>query len=90
MRLSNREGIFPMLKFTNGMAANLIPGQWVKSRKSEANGMCIELAALPQGGIAIRNSTDPAGAALIVLNEELEAFVDGAKKGEFDALCTLN
>ncbi|MFI6893581.1 DUF397 domain-containing protein [Streptomyces sp. NPDC050256] len=79
-----------MQKFTNGMAANLIPGQWVKSRKSEANGMCIELAALPQGGIAIRNSTDPAGAALVVLNEELEAFVDGAKKGEFDALCTLN
>lgn len=24
-----------MQKFTNGMAANLIPGQWVKSRKSE-------------------------------------------------------
>ncbi|WP_411080105.1 DUF397 domain-containing protein [Streptomyces sp. cmx-18-6] len=72
------------------MTASLIPGRWVKSRKSEANGMCIELAALPQGGIAIRNSTDPDGAALIVKSAELEAFVDGAKKGEFDSLCTLN
>ncbi|MFE2295056.1 DUF397 domain-containing protein [Streptomyces sp. NPDC059452] len=72
------------------MAADLIPGRWVKSRKSEANGMCVELAALPQGGIAIRNSTDPAGAALIFRGAEFEAFVDGAKRGEFDSLCTLN
>ncbi|WP_330433855.1 DUF397 domain-containing protein [Streptomyces sp. NBC_00825] len=79
-----------MQTFTNGMTANLIPGQWMKSRKSEANGMCIELAALPQGGIAIRNSTDPAGAALIFLSAELEAFIDGAKKGEFDSLCASN
>lgn len=79
-----------MPNFTNGMAADLIPGRWVKSRMSEANGMCIELAELPQGRIAIRNSTDPAGPALIVSSAEMEAFIDGAKKGEFDTLCAPN
>ncbi|WP_329264456.1 DUF397 domain-containing protein [Streptomyces sp. NBC_01478] len=75
-----------MQNFTNGMASDLIPGTWVKSRMSEANGMCVELAALPRGGVAVRNSTDPAGPALIFTAEELNAFLDGAKKGEFDTL----
>ncbi|MGW1295881.1 DUF397 domain-containing protein [Streptomyces sp. NPDC002533] len=88
MGLSNRKKGFRMLAFTNGVAANLIPGQWMKSRLSEANGMCVEVAALPHGYIAIRNSTDPDGPALVVRNGEMAAFIDGAKKGEFDSLCT--
>ncbi|MFD3971391.1 DUF397 domain-containing protein [Streptomyces cyaneofuscatus] len=87
MGLSNRKKEFRMVDYKNGMAASLIPGQWMKSRMSEANGMCVEVAALPQGGVAIRNSTDPDGPALIVKNGEMAAFIDGAKNGEFDSLC---
>ncbi|MFI1185769.1 DUF397 domain-containing protein [Streptomyces californicus] len=79
-----------MQNFTNGVTASLIPAEWIKSRKSEANGMCVEVAALPQGRIAMRNSTDPDGPALVIRNAELEAFIDGAKKGEFDFLCAGN
>lgn len=90
MGLSNGEGSSLMQDFTNGMAADLIPGTWVKSRKSEANGMCVELAALPRGGVAVRNSTDPGGPALIFTAEELGAFLDGAKRGEFDTFGSPN
>jgi uncharacterized protein DUF397 len=79
-----------MQNFKNGTPADLIPGHWIKSRKTEANGMCVELVALPQGGVAMRNSTDPSGPALVFTNGEMDAFLDGAKKGEFDALITLN
>lgn len=75
-----------MRKYTNGMAAGLINGPWVKSRKTEANGQCVELALLPTGSVAIRNSTDPDGPALLFSALEMDAFLDGAKKGEFDAM----
>lgn len=79
-----------MQNFTNGMPAGLIPGKWVKSRKSEANGTCVEALGLPHGGVALRNSTDPGGPALIFTTAEMEAFLDGAKNGEFDAFGAPN
>ena len=79
-----------MQKFTNGMPANLVPGQWVKSRKSEANGTCVEALKLPQGRVALRNSTDPSGPALVFTADEMDAFLDGAKKGEFDSFAVPN
>ncbi|MGW2858201.1 DUF397 domain-containing protein [Streptomyces sp. NPDC001205] len=79
-----------MQDFTNGMSAGLIPGKWTKSRKSEANGTCVEALGLPQGGVALRNSTDPGGPALIFTTAEMEAFLDGAKNGEFDAFGAAN
>ncbi|MBH5337613.1 DUF397 domain-containing protein [Streptomyces pactum] len=79
-----------MREFTNGMPAGLIPGAWMKSRKSEANGMCVEALRLPHGGVALRNSTDPTGPALVFTAGEMAAFLDGAKNGEFDILITAN
>ncbi|MCZ1006880.1 DUF397 domain-containing protein [Streptomyces lydicus] len=79
-----------MQKFMNGMPASLVPGKWVKSRKSEANGTCVEALKLPQGRVALRNSTDPSGPALVFTADEMEAFLDGAKKGEFDSFASLN
>ncbi|MFJ2744749.1 DUF397 domain-containing protein [Streptomyces sp. NPDC087440] len=68
----------------NGVAASSIAGaSWVKSSASAA-GNCIEVAALPGGTVAMRNSRDPQGPALIYTDAELEAFVAGAKAGEFD------
>ncbi|WP_405818299.1 DUF397 domain-containing protein [Streptomyces sp. NBC_00838] len=72
--------------YRNGVPAGSITAEWIKSRKSTANGQCVELAALPGGKVAMRNSTDPDGPALIFEGFEMAAFLDGARKGEFDAL----
>lgn len=58
--------------------------RWRKSSYSGALGNCVEVAALPGGGTAIRNSRDPGGPALIFSHAEFGCFLDGAKDGEFD------
>ena len=76
-----------MSGFTNEMSATELPGiTWRKSRHSNPSGNCVELAALPAGEIAVRNSRYPAGPALIYTRAELVAFIQGAKDGEFDDL----
>ncbi|MEU3414452.1 DUF397 domain-containing protein [Streptomyces sp. NPDC006658] len=75
-----------MQNYSNGVSAASIEAAWVKSRKSSANGQCVELTRLPDGRVAVRNSTDPTGPALIFKNAEFEAFVHGAKNQEFDHL----
>lgn len=59
---------------------------WRKSRASSASGECVELAALPGGEVAMRNSRDPGGPVLLYTRAEIAAFLDGAKAGEFDDL----
>ncbi|AQZ65065.1 MULTISPECIES: DUF397 domain-containing protein [Nonomuraea] len=71
----------------NGMpAADLTQVAWRKSRYSNSQGNCVELAALPDGGIAVRNSRFPDGPALIYTRDEIRALVLGVKDGEFDGL----
>ena len=60
---------------------------WLKSRRSNPSGNCVELAELPDGaGVAVRNSRDPEGPALIYTSAEITAFILGAKDGDFDHL----
>lgn len=59
---------------------------WRKAVASNPNGDCVELALLPAGGVAVRNSRGPRGAALIYTRAEIAAFLEGAKAGEFDDL----
>jgi hypothetical protein len=59
---------------------------WRKSTASNPNGDCVELADLPAGDVAVRNSRDPRGPALIYTRAEIAAFLAGAKAGEFDDL----
>ncbi|GGO73504.1 MULTISPECIES: DUF397 domain-containing protein [Nonomuraea] len=71
----------------NGMpAADLKQVAWRKSRYSNSQGNCVELAKLPDGGIAVRNSRFPDGPALIYTRDEIRALVLGVKDGEFDGL----
>jgi len=57
---------------------------WIKASMSMPSGACIELAA--DGHlIALRNSRDPR-VVLRYTHGELAAFLDGAKRGEFDHL----
>ena len=78
-----------MLKnyYDNGMpAAQLQGAQWLKSRRSNSQGNCVEIAELPGGRVAMRNSRHPDGPALIYTRREIEALILGAKDGDFDHL----
>ena len=55
-----------------------------RTGRSNPSGNCVEMAELPSGEIAVRNSRDPEGAILVYTREEVEAFVGGAKDGDFD------
>lgn len=72
---------------TNGMAATAIENvTWRKSRRSNPSGNCVELAVLADGGVAVRNSRHTSGPALVYTRDEMAAFVQGAKDGDFDDL----
>ncbi len=73
----------------NGMpATDLSDVTWRKSSRSGALGNCVEVARLANGEIAVRNSRFPHGPALVYTKAEIEAFVAGAKDGEFDDLAS--
>jgi hypothetical protein len=57
---------------------------WVKSSLSFSNGNCVEVADLPGGGVGVRNSRHPEGEILRFTPDEWQAFVGGARNGEFD------
>lgn len=57
--------------------------RWFKSSASAA-GNCVEVAHLPGGGVAVRDSKDRAKPAHRYTPGEWEAFLAGAKNGEFD------
>src|SRR5688572_4626919 len=79
-----RDSMIPM---DTGIGADPSALAWQKSRRSNPSGNCVEMAALPGGaGIAVRNSRDPHGPALIYTPEEITAFILGAKDGDFDNL----
>jgi hypothetical protein len=60
--------------------------RWQKSRYSNSQGSCVEMALLPGGDIAVRNSRDPDGPMLIYTQAEIQALLQGAKDGDFDNL----
>lgn len=59
---------------------------WRKSTASNPSGSCVELAKLPDGGVAMRNSRCPAGPRLVYPSAAAAAFVRGVRAGEFDDL----
>jgi hypothetical protein len=75
------------MKIYNGMPASALAVTWRKARRSNPSGNCVEVAQLPGGaGVAMRNSRDPEGPVLVYTPAEIEAFLDGARGGEFDDL----
>ena len=57
--------------------------RWFKSSASAA-GACVEVAHLPEGGAAVRDSKDRSRAPHFYTREEWAAFLTGVKGGEFD------
>jgi hypothetical protein len=58
--------------------------EWVKSSLSYANGNCVEVQFLTDGGVQVRNSRDRDGAVLTYTAAEWESFLGGVRLGEFD------
>ena len=58
---------------------------WFKSSASAGVGMCVEVAWCADG-VAVRHSATPEDGAILYSREEFAAFLDGAKRGEFDHL----
>jgi Domain of unknown function (DUF397) len=56
---------------------------WRKSSFSAQNGNCVQLAQLPTGGVAVRDSKDPQGPMLRFTPTEWAAFSAGMAAGEF-------
>jgi hypothetical protein len=60
---------------------------WHKSRQSNPSGNCVEVAtgqAEYTGFVGVRDSKNPSGPALAFTPAEWQAFLEGAKDGQFD------
>ncbi|QMU79112.1 DUF397 domain-containing protein [Streptacidiphilus sp. PB12-B1b] len=66
------------------MSINFDSLNWFKATASGQNGACVEIAHLADGGVALRDSKDRALAPHVYTAQEWDAFLDGARKGEFD------
>jgi hypothetical protein len=56
---------------------------WFKSSFSGGGG-CVEVAHMPEGGVALRDTKDRTRPAHVYTSSEWDAFLRGAKHGEFD------
>jgi hypothetical protein len=69
---------------TKGLRVDLSRAQWLTSTRSGTDSdNCVEVAFVDEA-IAVRDSKNPGGPALVFTAAEWDAFVGGAKDGEFD------
>jgi hypothetical protein len=65
------------------MNPDLTDARWIKSQRCSADG-CVEVAHLPGGHVALRDSKDVSRTAHVFDAGEWSAFIVGVKDGEFD------
>jgi hypothetical protein len=79
--MSDRIGYLP------ATADELAGVAWrTSTRTGSGSGNCVEVGQVPDGTgrIAVRHGHFPVGAAIVYTRAEWEAFIAGAKDGEFD------
>ncbi|MFE0424722.1 DUF397 domain-containing protein [Streptomyces sp. NPDC058953] len=59
---------------------------WTKPWSGSNGGNCVEVKQLGNGHVAVRQSQDPEGPALIFTAQDIAEVVRGAKTGEADFL----
>jgi hypothetical protein len=62
---------------------DLTNARWFKSSRSSGNGQCVEVAIQPDG-VAVRDTKNREAGHLEFTPDEWNAFISGAKAGEFD------
>ncbi|MFD3720009.1 DUF397 domain-containing protein [Streptomyces sp. NPDC058674] len=73
--------------YDNGINATDFEGVvWRKARASDAYNNCVEIARVAEDAVALRNSRFPEGPALVFTRAEIDAFLAGARGGEFDGM----
>lgn len=73
----------------NGIPAEDLGSEgWHKPWSGGNGGACVEGMRLADGRVALRQSTDPSGPALIYTPHEFETFIQGVKAGQADFLLT--
>jgi hypothetical protein len=65
--------------------SDLANAAWFKATASSSSGGCLEAAFLEDGYVALRDNEDTGNPPFVVTRHVWECFLDGAKKGEFDA-----
>jgi hypothetical protein len=58
--------------------------EWFKAQASNPSGNCVEVSFGPGGSVHVHNSRDPEDSLLPFTWQEWDAFIAGAKAGEFD------
>jgi hypothetical protein len=60
---------------------------WRKSSISAYNGSCFEIARLLEDRVGVRDTKDKGSGPVLIFNQsEWNAFLSGAKAGEFDSV----
>jgi len=71
----------------NGMPSHALGTRgWAKPWSDDAGGACVEAKKLTDGRVALRQSTDPEGPALVFTPKEMAGFLTAVKAGEADFL----
>jgi predicted secreted Zn-dependent protease len=78
------EGVPPDRQARDPLAMGDANLAWRKSTYTMGNGNCVEVAALPDYNLAIRDSKDKTGPILRCSPTVWRAFIAGIKDGEFD------
>lgn len=66
-------------------STDLARAMWRKSTRSNGSGNCVEVAENLPDIVAVRDSKNPTGPALVFQPAEWAAFVAGVKGGQFRA-----